>query len=235
MSHYALVSGLILSTVLALANAATAQNDRHLTGSVPAASLKSVEVRGKVGSIRLIPNAASDIQYSVRLTAKTQWRFFGGRQTGRPELLQLREDRRADALTLDLSGDRENVEEEWTIEVPASFAARLTLDVGKVHVRGIRGGCDVRVDVGDIDVDVPEGAVVATSDVGDISVNSGTSSYGNVDLRSDVGRVSMMLDGHQMERKRAPGAGDSFRLTGPGRDAIRARTDVGDVQVRIRR
>jgi hypothetical protein len=225
----------ILALLLALASFGQADGtrERTLKGNVPAAGLKSIDVRGKVGSIAITPANGSEIRYSVRLTAKTEWHFFG-RKTGRPDLVDLRQDRQAEVLTLDLSGDRNNIDEEWILEVPESFAARVTMDVGKIRVSGIRGGCDARMDVGDVDVRIPEGSVSAENDVGDIRVHTDTGSYGNVDLRSDVGKVHVILDGHDVDRKRAPGAGDTLRLNGPGRDRIRAHTDVGSVNVRIR-
>jgi hypothetical protein len=233
MIRTALVSTLAIAAVAICPNFAAAQSERNLNGTADAASLKSIEVRGRVGSIQLTPGTDSEVRYSVRLTAKSEWHLFG-RRTGHPEQLELRQDRRGDALILDLSGDRQNIDEEWVVEVPAGFAARLSLDVGKLHVSGIHGGCDTRVDVGDIDVDVPEGAVTADNNVGDIHVRTATPSYGNVDLRADVGKVRVSLDRHQVEHERSPGAGDRWRLEGPGRDHIRAHTDVGDVEVRIR-
>src|SRR5262245_10574005 len=198
----------LLALILALSafGQADVTRERTLKGNVPAAGLKSVDVRGKVGSIAITPTNGSELRYSVRLTAKTEWHFFG-RKTGRPDLVDLRQDRHGEVFTLDLSGDRDNIDEEWVLEVPESFAARVTMDVGKIRVSGIRGGCDARMDVGDVDVRVPEGSVSAENDVGDIRVHTGTGSYGNVDLRSDVGKVNVILDGHVMDRKRAPGAG----------------------------
>jgi hypothetical protein len=233
MTRTALVFTLMLAALVIYPNPAAAQGARNLNGTADAASLKSIEVRGRVGSIRLTSGSDTEVRYSVRLTAKSEWHLFG-RRTGHPEQLQLRQDRRGDTLTLDLSGDRDNIDEEWVVEVPAGFGARLSLDVGNLRVSGIRGGCETRVDVGDIDVDVPEGAVTADNNVGDIHVRTATSSYGNVDLRADVGKVRVTLDRHQVEHRRSPGAGDKWRLDGPGRDPIRAHTDVGDVEVRIR-
>jgi hypothetical protein len=233
MIRYALVSILALAVVGLSETSAKAQSEKNLDGKVPATSLKSIDVRGRVGSIRLTPGSEAEIRYSVRLKGKTEWHLFGAR-TGHPERLEMVEDRHGDVLTLDLSGDRDNIEEEWIVEVPAAFAAKLRLDVGKLRATGIRGGLDTRVDVGDIDVDVPEGAVYADSSVGDIRVRTSTSSYGNVDLRASVGKVRVTLDSHQVDHKRSPGAGDSWRLNGPGRDHIRAHSEVGDVDVRIR-
>ena len=232
MARYAAISILTVLIFQAHTGSALAQS-KTLNGTAPAAALQSVEVRGGVGSVIVSPGSGSEIHYTVRLTAKTEWHLLG-RTTGRPDLLGMREDRRGSVLILDLSGDRRNIDEEWTVEVPEAFAAKIKVDVGKIRVSGIRGGCDTRMDVGDIDVRVPEGDVTAENDVGDIRVSTGTASYGNVDLHSDVGKVNIALDGHDLERKRAPGSGDSLRLNGSGRDHIRAHTDVGGVQVRIR-
>jgi hypothetical protein len=152
----------VFALLLALSSFGQADGtrERTLKGNVPAAGLKSIDVRGKVGSIAITPANGSEVRYSVRLTAKTEWHFFG-RKTGRPDLLDLRQDRHAEVLTLDLLGERGNIDEEWVLEVPESFAARVTMDVGKIRVSGIRGGCDARVDVGDVDVRVPEGSVSA--------------------------------------------------------------------------
>ena len=197
-----------------------------------ATGLKFIEVHGKVGSIVVNSSPVMEVRLSLRLTPKTSGFFF--RKTGDPNQVQLRQDRRGDVLELDLSGDRDNLDEDWVLDVPQSLAARLRMDVGKMRVTGIRGGLEARMDVGDIDVDVPEGNITAENDVGDIRVSTSTTSYSNVDIQTDVGKVRVSMNGHLVDVRRAPGSGDSFRMSGSGRDRIWARTDVGAVELKIR-
>ena len=210
-----------------------AQAEKTLTGSTAASGHTSIEVRGNVGSITVTAASVQEVRVSVRVKGKTQWRFFGS-VTGDPNQVQLRQDRHGNALEISLFGDRRNLEEDWQIEVPESVAARLDLDVGRIRVNGIRGGCDARTNVGHIDISVPQGSISATSSVGDIRVSTATSSYGDVDTRTNVGHLRLDRDGHAMDHRRAPGAGDSFKLRGAGRDRIRAHTDVGAVELKIR-
>ena len=162
-----------------------AQEERTISHSTPAVDLRSVEVRGGVGSIIMTAAPVSEIRVSLRLKGKSSWGFFS-KKVGDPNQVQLRTDKRGDVLELRLFGERENIEEQWTIEVPESIAARLTLDVGRIKVTGIRGGCDAKTDVGDIDLVVPEGSVTAESDVGDVRLVTSTTSYSTVDARTDV-------------------------------------------------
>lgn len=225
-----------MNTLLIAAMALTflpAQTERNLSGSTPAAGITSVEIRADVGSITVTAAPIQEVRVSVIVTAKTQWHFFS-RETGDPSRVQLRQAKYGNSLEISLSGDSRNLEEQWKIEVPENVSARLALDVGKIRVNGIRGGIDARTDVGPIEIDVPEGSISATSHVGDIRITTRTPSYGDVDTRTSVGHLNLAMDGHALDHKRSPGAGDTFKLRGPGKDRIRVHTDVGAVNLKIR-
>lgn len=210
-------------------------SDRVLTATAPAQGLSAVDVDGKVGSVLISTAAVNDVRIRVVVETKSSWSFWRGRTRGNAQGVDLRANRSGNTLSVTLAGDREHLEETWTLEVPESLAAKVKVDVGRIRVRGIRGGCDTSVDVGEIDIDVPEGNISAESDVGDVKVRTMTKSYGNVDVRTSIGDARVTIDGHKADRPREPGPGDRFTLRGSGKDQIRLRADVGSTQLMIGR
>ena len=139
-------------------------------------------------------------------------------------------------LLLDLprGADEDDIEQRWTIEVPAGFAARVALDVGDLKVTGLGGGVRAAVDVGNITLDLPGGAIEATVDGGGIDIVSAVAPSGDIDLAVDVGDVDLELDGRRIRGDHEDyGPGESLRLSGKGGDRVRARVDVGDIDASI--
>ncbi|GEM_PF-1464273 len=233
-------AALALSLSLVLATPAAAASDdpdyRLVTKSFPAAKLKEFSVKGHVGKIRVNATASDEIRLRLELRAKSYSGWLFGRRRGDPHAAQLDADVHGEALSLNLDykGDRDGLEETWTLDVPARLAAQIELAVGDMDVRGLRGGLKLSVNVGDIEADVPEGSITAKTNVGDITVTSATDSFGAVDLSANVGDTHLTQRGHRVRYRKPPGAGNHITLDGPGRDRIRLETNVGDATLTLR-
>lgn len=234
------VAGAALSALaLGLAPMAVAGADDHeyrtIERTFAAESLKDFSVKGHVGKIVVSTTTSDSIHLRLDLRARTHRGLFGSRK-GDPHAAELDADSRAGAIDFGLryAGDRDGLDETWTLEVPARLAARLELAVGDMDVRGLQGGLRLSVNVGDIEADIPRGDITARTNVGDIHVTSGSDSYGVVELEANVGDTHLTEGGHRIKNPKPAGAGDRISLDGPGRDHIRIETNVGDATLVLR-
>ena len=226
----AIAVALILSVILV--PAVMAQQTRTLTASEPDEGLTTVEVEGHVGKMQILPSTSAGIQ--VRVEVKPS--ISDGRTRGNPQNVDLRSRRRGSTWVVSLSGDYKDLEEAWTLELPAHLRIEAKVGVGDMNVEGMRGGLKAKVGVGALKIDVPEGSINAESGVGKVTVKSATNSYGNVELRASVGSGSIRVDGRVIrQQNRPPGPGERITFTGSGRDQIQIRSGVGDAELTIGR
>jgi hypothetical protein len=226
-----LALAMILPIVLALSS--SAQDTRTLTLNESDQGLTSVEFEGHVGSMQIRPATSGGIRAQVDIRRS---RNGNGRNRGNPQSMELRPSRQGSRLVIQLSGDHEDLEETWMIEVPAHLQVEAEIGVGDISVQGIRGGLRTKVGVGSLNIDVPEGGVSAETGVGKVSIRSGTNSYGNVDLSTGVGNGRLSIDGREFRQEpRPPGPSERIRFGGNGRDEFRLKSGVGDVELTIGR
>lgn len=233
----------ILLAVLIATGTAAAGDDRVIEGSAAVAGATRLALDAGVGSLTVKVGATDTVRWRVALEADADHGWFSARRHQRDAEAAIAAAKveatvRGDTveLLLDLprGADEDDIEQRWTVEVPAGFAARVALDVGDLKVTGIGGGVRASVDVGHIALDLPRGAIEATVDVGGIDIINAEPPTGDIDLEVDVGDVDLELDGRTIRSDREDyGPGESLRLTGKGGDRIRARVDVGDIDAAI--
>ena len=80
---------------------------------------------------------------------------------------------------------------------------------------------------------MPGGAVRLNTSVGEVSVHSGAKNIGDVDLDSNIGEVSLRVDGDDIEPERSMFVGSRLSWSGDGDDDIDVRVNVGEIVVRI--
>lgn len=229
---------LTLALAAASAGAVPAAEERLIERTIPAAKLSELSVKARVGDIRVTTGRTDEVLIRLRIKPKEfSGGWFSSRREGDPAKAELSSETRGSTLHLDIRypDDRDGIEEQWTIEAPARLAARLSVSVGNIEVRGLAGGLDLKVNVGDIEADIPEGDVDAEVNVGDIRVTTATSSYGRVRLDANVGDASISAPSgaRPVKRSRGYGPGDSASLDGGGRDRIRLDVNVGGASLRI--
>jgi hypothetical protein len=122
------------------------------------------------------------------------------------------------------------------VSVPPRVALSVGGEVADLDIAGVAGGVTLSTRVGRVRVNTPSGSIdVVVRDVGDVSVESGSSDYGDADVRARVGSVELRVDGHRVEAAQAPGAGERIALRGQGRDRFRIETGVGRATLAIDR
>jgi len=209
---------------------ASGQDSRNLTANETDQGLTAVEVEGHVGNMRIVPGAGAGIRVEVEVR-----RSNDERHRGNPQNVDLRTTRRGSTLVVSLGGDHEGLKETWTVEIPPRLQLEAEMGVGDMDVQGLQGGVKANVGVGSLRIDVPEGSIDAETGVGKLIVRSATTSWGNVDVRANVGSIRLSVDGRPIRQERRPGAGDRMTASGNGRDRIQIRSGVGDAEVTIGR
>src|SRR5688572_6191283 len=233
---------IFLAAALSAGIAAAESDDRVIEGSAPVGTTTRLTLDAGVGNITVKAGAGDTVRWRVALEADVDGGWFSSKRDRRDveaaiAAAKVEASVRGDALELLLDlprgTDEDDVEQRWTIEVPAAFGARLALDVGDLEVDGLGGGVRASVDVGSIRLDLTRGAVEATVDVGSIDITTAETTSGDIDLEADVGDVDLELDGRRIRNEHGYGPGESLRLTGKGGDRVRARVDVGDIDASI--
>jgi hypothetical protein len=233
---------ILIASALWAGVAAAASDDRVIEGSAPVGATSRLTLDADVGSITVKAGADDTVRWRVALEADVDGGWFSSKRERRDveaaiAAAKVEASVRGDALELLLDlprgTDEDDIEQRWTIEVPAAFGARLALDVGDLKVSGIGGGVRASVDVGSIGLDLTRGAVEATVDVGSIDIVTAETTSGDIDLAADVGDVDLELDGRRIRNEHGYGPGESLRLTGKGGDRVRARIDVGSIDAII--
>ncbi len=223
--------------LLAARSAAAVGDERIIERTVPAAKARELVLKANVGDVRVVTGGTDDVVLRLRVKAKEYRSWLLASRRGDPSQAELVTETAGDSLRLELRypGDRDGIEEDWSLEVPARLAARITLGVGKLHVRGIAGGVNLKVNVGEIDAEVAGGDIEAEVNVGDIRVTTASGSYGSVRLDANVGDAKIIgADSGAVRRSSGYGPGSSASLDGDGRDRIRLEVNVGDASLNIR-
>jgi len=226
MTFAALVFSIILVPVVQF------QEPRTLMANESDQGLTAVDIEGHVGKMQILASTSPGIR--VRLEVRQG--NSNGRNRGNPRNVDLRTSREGSKLVVRTSGDHQDLEETWIVEMPAHLQVEADLGVGEMVVRGVRGGLKAKVGVGGVRIDVPEGDIDAESGVGEVQVRSATNSYGNVDVRANVGSGRVSIDGREFRQpNRPPGPSERISLTGNGRDRLQIRSGVGNAELTIGR
>lgn len=219
-----------------LAPAANADVEREITRDWPAGGLDTIEIEANVGTVHVVGSDRGSI--SLKLRIEPQDGFWRGRGSIEEiiEAAELKEHRSGKTLVLDLSlprsGDDDDIEEHWELQVPAAMRALVELNVGEAEIRGISGGVDAEVNVGELRIDVLEGDIDAEVNVGDLDIRSATKSPGEFDLEVNIGDVRLDIDGSDVGMDRG-WLGGTLRHDAGGDDDVTAEVNVGDLGVRV--
>lgn len=235
-------STIFILLMLVGSGAAQARDDRIIEGSAAVAGASRLALDAGVGSLTVKVGTGDTVRWRVALEADPDGGWFSSRRrenevreaiAAAKVETKVRGDTFEVLLDLPRGSDEDDIEQRWTIEVPAVFGARVALDVGDLKVIGISGGVRANVDVGNITLDLPGGAIEASVDVGGIELITAIAPSGDIDLAADVGDVELELDGRRIKNDHGYGPGESLRLSGKGGDRVRARVDVGDIDALI--
>jgi len=203
--------GLISALVMTLSTTQVmAEEVKVLEKVIDAKSFSKLVLEVPVGEINVKASKGSDISLVVELQPDEDWL---GRSSDLSDAeISVRDNGSTLKLKVDLEDD-DDVEQSWTLTMPAEMAASFNLGVGSVEIDDL---------VSDINVDVGVGEV-------DIAVN--TSLYDSIKLDAGVGDTSIKGGKGRYERDQVL-VTSSSQLHGEGKKELDANVGVGDIEVR---
>lgn len=207
MRQLRLISALVMTLS---ATQVMAEDVKVLEKVIDAKSFSKLVLEVPVGEINVKASKGSDISLVVELQPDEDW--LGRSSDLSDAQISVRDSGSTLKLKVDLEDD-DDVEQTWTVTMPAEMVASFNLGVGSVEIDDL---------VSDINVDVGVGEV-------DISVN--TSLYDSIKLDAGVGDTSIKGGKGRYEREQVL-VTSSSQLHGEGKNELDANVGVGDIEVR---
>jgi hypothetical protein len=213
---------------------------RTLSADLPGSGLDTLALQVGVGEVRVTASADDTVHTVVTLRPKER-EFFGflhwsgsmARDISGATIHQERNGKRL-TLSLDLGGhDRDNVKQEWEVQVPARLKLDSVMNVGEMNIAGVAGGVSAKLDVGELEIDAPKGAIDADVNVGEIRAKSGSGHHGRIQLASNIGDTTLLLHGAESGIHQHGGLGNRVSMDGDGPDSMDLRLNIGEVTLRI--
>lgn len=210
--------------------------ERELTAEVSAKGIDGISLDGHDGKAVIEVGGDDQIQIRVTIKAKRKGLVYTS-SAGRAyvESARLETDAQRGMLEIAISGGkgRDDTEETWTIVVPRHLAVEVEMSAARIDITDVTGGVAVNLGVGKALVDVPRGNIAVKVGVGTANVTTATDSFGDVDLRAQVGDTGLWISGHRFKYPDPPGPGSKISMEGEGRDQIKVSVQVGDGFLRI--
>lgn len=207
MRQLQLISALVLSLA---ATTAMAEDVKVLEKVIDIKSFNKLILEVPVGEINVKVAKGSDISLVVELEPDEDWL---GRSSDLSDAeISVRDDGSTLKLKVDLEDD-DDVQQSWTVAMPAAMAVSLNLGVGSVEIDDLAS--DINVDLG----------------VGEIDIGVDTSLFDSIKLDAGVGDTSIKGGKGRYERDQVL-VTSSSQLHGSGKKALEANVGVGDIEVR---
>lgn len=207
MRQLQLISALVLSLA---ATTAMAEDVKVLEKIIDIKSFNKLIIEVPVGEINVKVAKGSDISLVVELEPDEDWL---GRSSDLSDAeISVRDDGSTLKLKVDLEDD-DDVQQSWTVTMPAAMAVSLNLGVGSVEIDDLAS--DINVDLG----------------VGEIDIGVDTSLFDSIKLDAGVGDTSIKGGKGRYERDQVL-VTSSSQLHGSGKKALEANVGVGDIEVR---
>lgn len=215
-----------------------------LVFDIPATGLTRVSFTGMDGEVRI--GSSPDDAVHVKLELQQQkaaflWVFRWESETTARDMAaaRLAAGIQGDTLNLFLSypsGARhDDVQEHWTIQVPARFAVDAVLADGRLVIRDVAGGVSAQLNAGDLTIRIPGGPLKASVSTGRVHVISDTTQPGKITVRSNFGLAALSFNG----KLYAPPP-SSFHFIGnteqrqeSGKDNMEVKVFAGEADLRV--
>ncbi|MBU1618640.1 MAG: hypothetical protein KJ556_17940 [Gammaproteobacteria bacterium] len=202
---------LISALVMALsATTAVADDVKVLEKTIDAQNFTRLVLDVPVGEIKVKVTKNNDISLVVELEPDEGW--FSSRKDLSDAQISVQENGSALKLKIDLEDDND-VNQNWTVMMPADIAVSLNLGVGSVEVDDLTSDINVDLGVGEVDIDVD------------------TSLFDSIKLDAGVGDTSIKGGKGRYERDQVL-VTSSSQLHGEGKKQLDANVGVGDIEVR---
>lgn len=202
---------LISTLVLALsATTAVAEDIKVLEKTIDVQNFTRLVLDVPVGEIKVKVTKNHDISLVVELEPDEGW--FSSRKDLSDAQISVQENGSALKLKIDLEDDND-VNQNWTVMMPADIAVSLNLGVGSVEIDDLTSDINVDLGVGEVDIDVD------------------TSLFDSIKLDAGVGDTSIKGGKGRYERDQVL-VTSSSQLHGEGKKQLDANVGVGDIEVR---
>ena len=239
----------ITLSCLLFVTAAQAAGERTLSADRPAAGVERVTVHGGQGEMRITPS--TDGMVHVKLVLQQQeksflWLFnwLSGETTHDLAGAALKLDQSPDGLAVSLkypSNDaHSDVQEKWTISLPAKSVLSAEMRAGMIQIKGMQAGIKAHLRAGELEISSPAGGIQAAVDYGRLKVSSDTDAPGVLTLSSDHGLAVLSLDGKYYGPPEDHGFMGNVHLLGnavtehaPGKDNMDLSVYAGAVSLRV--
>jgi hypothetical protein len=213
---------------------------RTLSADVSGTGLDTLALQVGVGELRVTASADDEVHAEVTLRPKERelfgflhWSGAPGRDMAAAVIHQELRDKRL-TLSLDLDGhDRDEIKQEWEVQVPARLRLDSVMNVGEMNIAGVAGGVGAKLDVGELEIDVPKGSIDADVNVGEIRARSGSGHHGRIQLASNIGDATLLLHGSESGVHEHGGLGNRVSMDGNGPDSMDLRLNIGEVTLRV--
>ena len=224
-----------LALLPAVANADPEPRDFKAT--IPAAALGGVTLDANVGSVIIKGGSGDQVVVAVTLKPNDSWFGDADEVIESIRSAELENEVRGDTLYLSLDYDKPSngnaLNEEWTVQVPASLQGTYTLNVGEMEISGVAADIKAEINVGELSIDSDKGEILAEVNVGEIDIKSATGSPGDIDLSVNIGDTRLRINGERIEGERSGWVGADTEYDAGGSDDIEAEVNVGDIRVDI--
>lgn len=207
---------------------------RDLDSSYSAVDIEKLQITVGVGEIRLESGSDDAIRVEIELKPSDDAGADVDDLIDAAELVASSSNGRLELQVVFPGGGKDSdIQQDWRVYAPQALGAMIEMGVGVLDVSGLEGGVEAKVGVGETRVDVPGGALRLNTSVGEVSVHNGAKNIGDVDLDSNIGEVSLRVDGNDIESERSMFVGSRLSWSGDGEDDIDVRVNVGEIVVRI--
>lgn len=207
MRQLSLISALVMALS---ATSVMADDVKVLEKVIDAKSYKKLVLEVPVGEIKVKVSKGTDISLVVELEPDEDW--LGRNSDLSDAEISIRDEGSTLKLKVDLEDD-DDVEQTWTVMMPADMAVSLNLGVGSVEIDDLTSDINVDLGVGEIDIDVD------------------TSLFDSIKLDAGVGDTSIKGGKGRYERDQVL-VTSSSQLHGEGKQELEANVGVGDIEVR---
>lgn len=204
---FALSAALLTGTSL-LGAPAMADSIKHISYTVDASALESVEFEISVAEIEIEVYNGEEIQLDIELKSQRNW--FSWR---RPDIEDIELEVRGNGGHVFLGIDETNIEQYWRVRLPAKLVVEMDLGVGDIRIQEFSNSLEMEVGVGAVRVEVND------------------TEYGEIHLSAGVGDASISGFDNRSDNERSFISAESF-YHGSGDLKIDIEVGVGDIEVR---
>ncbi len=151
-----------------LASTSHAASSKRIERSFEASNLTHIDFDISVAEIDIQIYDGDTIELDIEIRADRHWWFFGRRDVDDIDL-----EVSQSAEYIDLRLDKDNLEQDWRVRLPAHLAVSMELGVGELEIEGLSNELNLEVGVGAVEVivdDIDFSSVRLVTGVGDSSL-----------------------------------------------------------------